>query len=69
MADTRRQTLFRVALAILKLNEPDIIACQSVSDLLVLLGGTTSRLWAADKLIAVSHPSYIKICYLNCANP
>jgi glutamate 5-kinase len=47
------QTLFRVAIAIIKLAENDMCACESVSDLFAFVGGMTSRLWAADKLIAV----------------
>jgi len=49
-----RDSLFRVALAILKLNESDVLASESVGDLFGFIGGMTSRLWAADKLIAVS---------------
>ncbi|ORX38703.1 rab-GTPase-TBC domain-domain-containing protein [Kockovaella imperatae] len=47
--------LFRIALAILKLNEPDLLAADSVSDLFAIINGTTSRLWTADKLIALQH--------------
>ena len=43
-----------MAIAILKLNEADILAADSVSDLFGFVSGMTSRLWAADKLIAVS---------------
>ena len=49
-----RDVLFRVALSILKLNEPDVLAAESVGDLFGFVGGMTSRLWAADKLISVS---------------
>ncbi|RSH83025.1 hypothetical protein EHS25_005735 [Saitozyma podzolica] len=45
-------TLFRVAIAILKLAENELCACDGVSDLFAFVGGMTSRFWAADKLIA-----------------
>ena len=48
-----RDVLFRVSLAILKMNEPDILAAESLSDLFAFISGVTSRLWAADKLINV----------------
>jgi hypothetical protein len=47
------QTLFRVAIAILKMNETGITSCESVSDLFTFMSSMTSRLWSADKLIAV----------------
>ncbi|BEI79922.1 hypothetical protein CcaverHIS002_0104510 [Cutaneotrichosporon cavernicola] len=47
--------LFRVALAVLKLNEADICACESVGDLFSAIGGITSRLWSADKLVSLQH--------------
>lgn len=47
------KSLFRVAISILKLNESDILGCDSVSDLFAFVLGMTSRLWAADKLINV----------------
>jgi hypothetical protein len=47
-------TLFRVALAILKLNEAEICAAESAGELFAFLAGMTARLWAADKLISVS---------------
>lgn len=43
-----------MAIAILKMHETEICACESVSDLFTLMSTMTSRLWAADKLIAVS---------------
>lgn len=47
--------LFRVALAVLKLNEAEICGCESVGDLFSAIGGMTSRLWSADKLVALQH--------------
>lgn len=47
--------LFRVAIAILKLNEAEICACDSVGDLFGAISGMTSRLWSADKLVALQH--------------
>lgn len=46
--------LFRVALAILKLNEADILAAEGMGDVFEAVGGMTSRLWTAEKLITVS---------------
>jgi hypothetical protein len=46
------QTLFRVAIASLKLAENELCACEGVSDLFAFVGGMIWRLWAADKLIA-----------------
>ncbi|KAL7423526.1 hypothetical protein Q5752_001106 [Cryptotrichosporon argae] len=48
-------TIFRVALAVLKMNEPELCAASSVSDLFALTARMTARLWAADRLIAVQH--------------
>jgi len=48
-----RDVLFRVALSILKLNEPDVLGAEGVGDLFAVVGGMTSRLWSADKLITV----------------
>ncbi|WVR07341.1 hypothetical protein IAU60_004382 [Kwoniella sp. DSM 27419] len=48
-------TLFRVAIAILKLNESEMCATESVSDLFAFISSMTSRLWNADKLIALQH--------------
>ena len=48
------QTLFRIAIAILKMHESEICSCGSVGDLFTYMSNMTSRLWAADKLIAVS---------------
>lgn len=47
--------LFRIAISILKLNETDILGCESVTDLFALVSEMTSRLWGADKLIALHH--------------
>jgi hypothetical protein len=48
------QSLYRIAIAILKSNEQDILGAETVSDLFSVISGMTSRLWAADKLISVS---------------
>ncbi|WWC90928.1 uncharacterized protein L201_005866 [Kwoniella dendrophila CBS 6074] len=48
-------TLFRVGIAILKLNEVEICSADSVSDLFSFISTMTSRLWNADKLIALQH--------------
>lgn len=43
-----------MAIAILKSNEAEILGAETVSDLFGFVGGMTSRLWAADKLISAS---------------
>ncbi|WVQ76837.1 hypothetical protein IAR50_006511 [Cryptococcus sp. DSM 104548] len=48
-------SIFRVAVAILKLNEAEICACETVGDLFTFISSMTSRLWAADKLISLQN--------------
>ena len=49
--------LFRVALAILKVNEQEILKCGEQSALYVYFETMTARTWQADKLLKVkSHP-------------
>jgi hypothetical protein len=45
------------------MNEAEILACESVSDLFTFISSMTSRLWAADRLIAVSTNSWI-VCVI-----
>lgn len=45
--------LFRVAVAILKINESELLACDSISSLYVHLEGMTTRMWHPDKLLKV----------------
>lgn len=45
--------MFRTALAILKLAEPEILACESAADLFGVLSGMMGRTWSADRLITV----------------
>lgn len=47
--------LFRVAVAILKLNESELCATESVTELFTFISSMTARLWGADKLIALQH--------------
>ena len=51
--------MFRIAISILKMHEPEITSCEGVGDLFTLMSNMTSRLWAADKLIAVSLSFYV----------
>ncbi|EIN04001.1 TBC-domain-containing protein [Punctularia strigosozonata HHB-11173 SS5] len=44
--------LFRIALAILKNNEQELLACRSVPALYVALESLPTRMWPADKLLA-----------------
>ncbi|TNY20837.1 GTPase activating rab protein [Rhodotorula diobovata] len=46
--------LFRVALAILKLHEPDLLECDSAASLYALLGQLPAGLWNADRLLKVA---------------
>ncbi|OWZ43504.1 hypothetical protein C351_02880 [Cryptococcus neoformans c8] len=48
-------SIFRVAIAILKINEIEICNCKTVGDLFSFISTMTSRLWAADKLISLQH--------------
>lgn len=45
--------LFRVALAILKVNEAELLRCDSMPSLYVLFENMTARMWQADKLLKV----------------
>lgn len=44
-------------MALLKLGEEGIVACDNVGDLFDYLNRITERLWSADKLIHVSLPA------------
>ncbi|GAA5834708.1 hypothetical protein JCM9279_007088 [Rhodotorula babjevae] len=46
--------LFRVALAILKLHEADLLECDSAASLYALLGQLPAGLWNADRLLKVA---------------
>lgn len=54
MTDVSWQSIFRIAIAILKINEAEICDCKTVGDIFSFISTMTSRLWAADKLISVS---------------
>ncbi|KAH7341695.1 rab-GTPase-TBC domain-containing protein [Rhizoctonia solani] len=45
--------LFRIGLAIIRINEPDLLACDSAPALYQYLEGMTARMWQADKLMKV----------------
>ncbi|KAG9124962.1 hypothetical protein FRC07_009554 [Ceratobasidium sp. 392] len=45
--------LFRIGLAIIRINEPDLLACDSAPTLYQYLEGMTARMWQADKLMKV----------------
>ncbi|KAG8769902.1 hypothetical protein FRC12_004649 [Ceratobasidium sp. 428] len=46
--------LFRIGLAIIRINEPELLACDSAPTLYQYLEGMTARMWQADKLMKVS---------------
>ncbi|QRW04023.1 Rab-GTPase-TBC domain protein [Ceratobasidium sp. AG-Ba] len=45
--------LFRIGLAIIRINEPELLACDSTPTLYQYLEGMTARMWQADKLMKV----------------
>lgn len=49
--------LFRVALALLRINEPELLACDSIAAIYVHLESMTTRMWHADKLMKVMSPT------------
>lgn len=46
--------VFRIAVAILKLHEADLLECDSAASLYALLGQLPAGLWNADRLLKVS---------------
>lgn len=46
--------LFRVALAILRNNEAELLGCKSIPAVYVALENLPTRMWEADKLLQVS---------------
>jgi small G protein signaling modulator 3 len=49
--------LFRIAMAILKGNEAELLQCQSIPAVYVALENLPTRMWEADKLLQVSPAS------------
>ena len=45
--------LFRIALGILKMNEAELLSCQSVSSAYVSLESLPTRMWQVEKLLQV----------------
>ncbi|KAF8340494.1 rab-GTPase-TBC domain-containing protein [Cantharellus anzutake] len=45
--------LFRVAIAIIRINETQLLACDSISSLYIQLESITTRMWHPDKLLKV----------------
>ncbi|KEP52255.1 Rab-GTPase-TBC domain protein [Rhizoctonia solani 123E] len=45
--------LFRIGLAIIRINESELLACDSASALYQYMEGMTARMWQADKLMKV----------------
>lgn len=46
-------SLFRVALAVLKINEQEMVKCESQPALYIYFESMTARMWQADKLLKV----------------
>ena len=51
--------LFRVALAILRGNEQELLQCDSIPAVYVALESLPNRMWRSDKLIKVSYLSIL----------
>ena len=45
--------LFRIALAILRRNEPELLRCDTIPAVYVSLENLPTRMWEADKLLQV----------------
>ena len=45
--------LFRISLAILRMNEADLLKCTSISGIYMALESIPTRMWDADKLLKV----------------
>lgn len=45
--------LFRLALAILKMSEAELLGCQSISSVYISLESLPTRMWQPDKLLQV----------------
>ena len=45
--------LFRISLAILRMNEADLLMCTSISGIYMALESIPTRMWDADKLLKV----------------
>lgn len=54
--------LFRIAFAILRGNEEELLRCDSISAVYVALENLPNRMWRADKLIKVCHPTITMAC-------
>jgi len=58
--------LFRVALAILKIHEVQLLSCDSMPSLYMHFESITARMWQADKLLKVGLPSpRMRTAYVN----
>ncbi|KAF8313582.1 TBC-domain-containing protein [Clavulina sp. PMI_390] len=57
--------LFRVALAMLKMNEAELLACDSVSTLYIHLESMTTRMWHPDKLLKVGATNFLMLSSSN----
>ena len=51
--------LFRLALSILRIGEPELLACASVPAAYVALESLPTRMWEADRLLQVSIVIYL----------
>jgi hypothetical protein len=50
--------LFRVAVAILRINEAELLECDSISSLYIHLEDMTTRMWQPEKLLKVRDPEF-----------
>ena len=54
--------LFRIALAVLRNNEQELLRCESIPAVYVALESLPNRMWRSDKLLKVC-PCAISLCY------
>ena len=53
--------LFRVALAVLRRNEQELLRCESIPAVYVALESLPNRMWRSDKLLKVSRLAWFQV--------
>jgi hypothetical protein len=56
--------LFRIAMAILRNNEAELLRCESIPAVYVSLENLPTRMWEADKLLQVCDGLYFSDCVI-----
>ena len=57
--------LFRIAFAILRTNEQELLRCASIPAMYVALESLPNRMWEADRLLQVCGIFFVLVCVLN----